>query len=378
MSVPSLDLFVACLPGLEAIVAEECAGLGMDVAGDVRSGDGGVVGRGDADAVARLNVRLGAASHVLVRVAGFGARHFAELRRRTASLPWRDWLGAGVPFAVSASTHRSKLYHTGAIAERVAGAIGETLGRAPAVDDADAVRVVARIVEDRCTLSLDTSGRPLHEQGWRLESAKAPLREDLAHALVAASGWTPGTAFVDPFCGSGTLPIVAARRALGIAPGRSRAFAGERLPCLATDRWQTARADLEPAPGAPILGSDRDAGAVAIAARNAERAGVADAAHFDVAAVSAAPGLALDAPSGAVVTNPPFGRRVGGDDLAPLYQTLGARLLALPSDWHIALLTADRRLALRTGLDLHTAFLTNHGGLRVRALCAHGRRAARA
>jgi putative N6-adenine-specific DNA methylase len=372
----SFSLFVACLPGLEPILAQECEAAGMSPVGPVVSGEGGVAGSGTAATVCALNVRLGTASHVLLRVSEFHAVHFAELRRKTASAGWADWLGPSAPFTVAATARRSRLYHSGAIRERVADAIAEVVGRGPADSEgdaaADAVPVVARLLEDRCTLSIDTSGRPLHEQGWRLETAKAPLREDLAGALLLASGWEPGSPFVDPFCGSGTLPILAARRARGIPPGASRTFAGELLPFLPGELWQFARSPGAPAPSAPILGSDRNAGAIAIASRNAARAGVADHVEFAVAAVSNAPGFALDTASGAVVTNPPFGRRVGGADLGPLYQSLGQRLDTLPPGWRVALLAADRRLALRTGQRLGTAFLTTHGGLRVRALTRPG------
>jgi putative N6-adenine-specific DNA methylase len=378
----ALDLFVACLPGLEPFVAEECAELGVTAAQPIRVGSGGVECRGDLATLARLNLRLGCASHVLVRIARFHARHFAELHKRATQLPWSDWLRPGARVLIKAHSQKSKLYHTGGIAERIAAAIVEVLGAEvlpPGAEDAGAVPLQARLFDDVCTLSLDSSGQALHACGWRLETAKAPLREDLAHALLRASGWDPTTPLCDPFCGSGTIPIAAARRARGLPPRLGRRFAFEQFAGADPRLLAAAAAEVEPAPAdrapARIVGCDRDAGAVAIAVRNAERAGVGAEVEFVAAALSACPGFEIGGDAGAVVTNPPFGHRVGGPgrsgagpDLLPLYQALGARLAALGPGWRRAILCADRRLALRTGLPLRSAFLSSHGGLKVWAM----------
>lgn len=372
-SADELELFAACLPGLEPLVARECAALGLTVEDDGAAGGVSCRGGDFADAM-RLNLHLGCASHVLLRIARFRARHFAELQKRADAVPWRRWLRAGVPFRVRATSRQSKLRHTGGIAERVEGAIERALGSAASAD-AEAVPVQVRFLDDHCTVSIDTSGRPLHERGWRLETAKAPLREDLAHALVLASGWHPASPLVDPFCGSGTVPICAAVIARRLPPGGARSFAFERLAAFDASAWErllvAAREQaLERAP-APIVASDRDAGAVASAGRNAARAGVAEDLELHEAPLSTCPGFELATEQGAVVTNPPFGRRVGdATRLGPLFQSLGGRVRSLPAGWRVAVLAADRRLALRTGLPLRTALLTNHGGLRVRALVA--------
>lgn len=375
MSAP-LEIFVACLPGLEPFVARECGALGAAVGEQLTVGGGGVDCRGDFATLMRMNLGLGCASHVLLRVARFRARHFSELHKRADRVAWGEWLGDGAPFVVRASSRRSKLYHTGGIEERVTAAIARQRGGDGAVagDPGAAVPVHARLVDDVCTLSIDTSGEPLHRGGFRVETAKAPLREDLAYALVLASEWDPDRPLVDPFCGAGTIPIVAARIARRLPPGLSRGYAFEALPAFDRDLWAAVQRDaeaqaLERAPQV-IVGSDRDAGAVDIARRNAERAGVAGDVAFHHAPLSACPGFEIGAERGAVVTNPPFGRRVGGDAdrLAPLYQALGARVRELGPGWRCAVLAADRRLALRTGLRLSSAFLASHGGLRVNAM----------
>lgn len=366
-----MSLFAACQPGLEPLLADELRTLGA-VPDPQR---GGVAFAGDARLLLRCGLWLGTASHLLVRIAEFRCRALGELQRKAAELLWRDWLRPHVPLAVHGTTHGSRVYHTGAIEERVADAIGAALGRTPPAagkDDEAIARVHVRFRNDVCTVSLDATTTPLHRRGYRLDGRKAPLREDLAHALLLASGWRPGTALLDPFCGSGTIPIEAAGLALGLPPGRLRPPALQTYAPFDPDEWETVRKERRPAAAAaPIVGSDRDAGAIAAARANAERAGVSAAVAFEHAAVSAQKWLAGEgAPTtGAVVSNPPFGLRVGkGPDLRPLYQTLGAKAGALGAGWRVALLAHDLRLARRTGIALQAAWTTRHGGLPVTAL----------
>lgn len=367
------DLFAACLPGLEPLLAAELTALG---ARPTRL-RGGAAFTGDIDLALRSCLWLGTASHVLVRLAEFPCRALGELQRKSAQLPWREWLRPNVPVAVRATTHGSRVYHTGAVVERIENALAAAFGRAPIVagaEDTIVASITVRFRADVCTISLDATSTPLHRRGYRLDGAKAPLREDLAHALVLASGWSPDQALLDPFCGSGTIAIEAARLALGIAPGHLRDPAMEHLALFCGDAWQAAR--QSPPPRAPvaaptIAASDRDAGAVEASRQNAERAGVAAAIELRCGAITAHPWLQPGAapPRGVLVTNPPFGLRVAkADGLLPLYQTLGNRARSLGEGWHLALLAHDVRLARRTGLPLHAAWTTQHGGLTVTAL----------
>ena len=202
----------------------------------------------------------------------------------------------------------------------------------------------------------------------------APVREDLARALVVASGWDPSTPLLDPLAGVGTIPIEAAGLALGLAPGRSRPFAFEQTALFDAGLWREVRAAADGrALDQPcrVVASDRDATALAAAQAHVERAGVTESVELRRAALSEAADFDAVPARGAVVTHPPFGRRLGrGTDLAPLYRALGHLLRRLPSGWCVAMLARDRRLALRSGLPLQTAFLTDHGGLKVRALVA--------
>jgi putative N6-adenine-specific DNA methylase len=229
--------------------------------------------------------------------------------------------------------------------------------------------VVARLVHDRLTLSVDAAGEHLHRRGWRLATAKAPLREHLAAAVVLASGWDAATPFVDPCCGSGTLAIEAALLARSMAPGLTRSFAAERWPSLPPGTFEVARARAAAAvrtPAAPIFASDHLDGAVRAAAANAERAGVADLVEVrrqDVA------DLRPPAGPGALVTNPPYGMRVGpGRDLTELYRTIGGVARARLPGWLVAVLTVPGPLGPATGLPVAPVLTTTTGGTRVTLL----------
>ena len=368
----NLPLFAACAPGLEPLLAVELTALGAAP----QAIEGGVEFSGDLGLAMRSAFRLGTASHLWIRLDTFRCRAPGELERKARALPWRDWLRADVPLGLHAASRASRVYHTGLIAERVATAIAAALGAAPAAPesaDAPAARLLVRFERDVCTLSLEATATPLHRRGYRLDGAKAPLREDLAHALVLASGFTAGDALLDPFCGSGTIAIEAAALARGLAPGRLRPPPLEHTARFDAAAWRAASATTPPAASpAPIAASDRDAGAIEAARANAARAGVAEAIEFGRHAVTAAPWLERpeSAPArGVLVTNPPYGRRVAAArSLDPLYQVLGHRAARLPPGWRVALLAHDPRLARRTGIRLRAAFTTRHGGLSVTAM----------
>jgi putative N6-adenine-specific DNA methylase len=345
---------------------------------------GGVVFDGGLVDLARANLWLRTASRVLVRVAAFHARALGELERKAAALAWREWLPPGVVVQLRVSSRKSRLYHQKAIAERVAQAIqtagwevrtggaGEQEseeGQDPAVERPEQL-VAVRLFRDECGISLDSSGALLHRRGYRLATAKAPLRETLAAALLIASGWTPAMPLLDPFAGSGTIPIEAALMARRIPPGRHRRFAFQRWPGWNTAEWEAllAQADRESLPVAPatIVASDRDAGAVRATLANAERAGVSSDLLVRQAALSS-----LDPPPGpgALVTNPPYGVRVGARrELGDLYARLGQVARQQLSGWSVTLLLPSFPLEQETGLRFREVFHTSNGGIRVRAL----------
>lgn len=375
-----LPLFAACLPGLEPLLVRELQTLGAAP----RREPGGAAFAGDLDLLLRAHLHLGVASHVLLRCGAFHCRGLGELQRKTATLPWCEWLLPAAKLRVRATARRSRLFHTGAIAERIHAGIAAALGVPPPAaqatgdetggedQDEATVQLAARFIDDEVTLSLDTAASPLHRRGYRLASAKAPLREDLARALLLAAGYEGG-ALLDPFCGSGTIAIEAALLATGTPPGRLRPPPLGGTALADPERWRRLLAGVRPgAQAGRVAASDRDRGAVAATADNAARAGCAAAIDATVAAFTAAPWLAdpEGAPAqGLVATNPPFGLRVGRDGgLLHLYQTLGHRVRALGRGWRLALVARDVRLCRRTGIDLRIAFATRHGGLRIAAL----------
>ncbi|MFK7986737.1 MAG: class I SAM-dependent RNA methyltransferase [Sandaracinaceae bacterium] len=357
------ELFVSCAPGLEPLLARELSSLG---ALSVEAVSGGVRCHGHRALVCEANLRSGLASHVLVRVGRFYATRFSVLERELGELPFERFLTRGVPRSYRITARKSKLIHTGAIAERVARAVAKRLGDQFADPDAEGVPVQLRLSRDQVEVSIDTSGEPLHRRGYRLDPGKAPLREDLAHALVVASGWAGEGALVDPLCGSGTIPIEAAMKARGIAPGRNRSFTFEQTELLHPPTWARLReeADARVVDGPPILASDIAPAAVEAARANAERAGVTLALSTAPLSEAAMP----ETPGAALVTDPPHGRRLRGD-AGPLYAALGRRIDALPADAAVAFFTAvDRKKPERLAKGLSSAFVTTAGGMKLRAM----------
>lgn len=350
---------VVCLPGLEAVVAEELTEMGIT---SRPAGAGALAAWMTDRQLYAANARLACATRILIDVGGFTARGFPDLERVHHEVDLSAHLRPGQPARLRITSHRSRLVHTGAIEERLRRLWD--LGPAPGADE-DGALIVVRVDRDRFRVRVDSSGAPLHHRGWRGPAGRAPLRETLAAAALRAAGWRRGDALVDPFCGSGTIVIEAARAARGIAAGADRGFAFGDWPSFAPGTWASVRAELaateETSGGAPIVGSDRDQGAVAAAEQNAEAAGVADEVSLVRRSVSevAAPGAERP---GWVVTNPPWGGRVsGGGDLRDLYARLGQVIRAELPGWGVALLVADVRLARATGLAGEVRLVTRAG-----------------
>ena len=246
-------------------------------------------------------------------------------------------------------------------------------------DGAGAQLVVVRLFRDECTISIDSSGALLHRRGYRQATAKAPLRETIAAAMLLSTGWTGDTPLVDPLCGAGTIPIEGALIARRIAPGRARAERGElamagwpELPVDEIERQVAeARGNELASARVPILGSDRDPGAIEASVANAERAGVAGDVRFERRVLSDAEPVG-DAP-GLLVVNPPYGVRLGdGADVRNLYAQLGKVAHFNFPEWTVGVLSPDRALDSQTRLPLRQAFETTNGGIRVRYLVARG------
>jgi putative N6-adenine-specific DNA methylase len=373
------DIFAVTAPGLERVCAAELAAYG--IAGVAE--DGGVSWRGELESLYRANLWSRTASRIIVRAGEFRARTFAELERHAAKLPWARFIAEGAAVQLRVTARKSKLYHSDAIAERVARVLAAEIGaraEAGARDDedddagADGQLVVVRFMRDVCTVSIDSSGELLHRRGYRQAVAKAPLRETIAAAMLLATGWRGDSPLIDPFCGSGTIPIEAALLARSIAPGLAsaerapRRYAFEQWPGFDARLWDdvvnAARSAIRPGAGVPIIGADRNAGAIAAARTNAERAGVA----ADIELVQR-PLSALEPPAGEghLITNPPYGVRVGERrELHALYAAFGRTVRERLAGWNVALLSADPRLDAATALPLEEVLRTRNGGIEVR------------
>jgi putative N6-adenine-specific DNA methylase len=341
------------------------------------------------DDIHRANLWLRTASRVVVRAATFRARTFIELERHGKKVPWERWVARGRRVRLRVTSKKSKLYHEGAIAERLLNFIDDRvggIGKAEAakgaededVETGDEQLFVVRVLRDEFTVSADSSGALLHFRGYRQALARAPLRETLGAAMLLGSGWRGDSPLLDPMCGSGTIPIEAALMARRIAPGlasperQPRAFAFTAWPGHDRAAWENAVAEARgailPSSPVPILGSDRDAGAIDAARSNAGRAGVADDVSFDVRPVSA-----VEPPEGAglMIANPPYGVRVGESDaLRSLYAAVGKTARARAPGWTLALLSADRKLEGQVGLPFDERFRTSNGGIPVRLVTA--------
>jgi putative N6-adenine-specific DNA methylase len=361
------------MPGLEDLTAGELRSLGVD---RVRPSRGGVEFVATTRQLYASNVWLRTATRVVVRVGEFTARRFDDLERQARHLDWERFVAPRASVDLRVSSSASRLFHTGAIAERLQRTIPDAVPSAGRPEDKSPeatspdLLVIVRLHRDRVTISVDSSGQPLHKRGWRADVGKAPLRETLAAGLLLAAGWSGAAPLVDPFCGSGTIPIEAALLAGGAPPGAHRAFAFQRWPGFEPGTWASVRATVGDIPASievPIVGSDRDAGAVERSQANAERAGVAHLVEWRRASISD-----VVAPAGGpgwLVSNPPYGARLSaGDDLRDLYARLGAVCRQALPGWSVGLLVADPRLAGHTRLDLHERLRTSNGGLRVRFL----------
>jgi putative N6-adenine-specific DNA methylase len=333
--------------------------------------DGGVSWTGDALSVMRANLWLRTATRVLVRVAKFRAKSFAELERHAKRVDWARYIAAGADVEFAITSRKSKLIHTGAIEQRLRSAFEpQTQDPRPKAADRSSQLFVVRVIRDEFEISADSSGELLHMRGYRQAIGKAPIRETLAAALLLAADWKGETPLIDPFCGSGTIPIEAALIARRIAPGINRTFAILDWPGTDRSEWATlldaAKSWAMPRAHFPIIGSDRDKGAIASSVANAERAGVSGDISFAVRSVSA-----LEAPpgSGLLATNPPYGVRASPKaDVRNLYAQLGNVVRQKLPSWNVALFSAQPRLTAETKLETKELFRTSNGGIKVAAV----------
>jgi putative N6-adenine-specific DNA methylase len=356
-----LEIFLVAAPGLEKMLFAEAREKGFASA---RYVPGGVTMRGGWADVWRANLEIRGAGRVIARLDEFKVLHLADLDKRARKVAWGNVLRPDVPFRVEVTCAKSRIYHSDAAAEHIERAIRIALG-APHSADAD-VTIRARIDNDICTISVDTSGELLHKRGHKEAVNAAPMRETMASLFLRQCGYDGTEPVVDPMCGSGTFVIEAAEIAAGLKPGRSRSFAFEKLATFDWKAWQAMRrTGTSITPAFRFYGSDRDSGAIAKSLANAERAGVSAFTEFHNHTISeiASP----EGPPGLVMINPPYGDRIGDKGkLSSLYRALGQTLMTKFKGWRVGLITSENDLAHATGLPfLPTKAPVAHGSLRV-------------
>jgi len=348
-----LRLMAVTAFGLEAVVSRELQALGYS---DVQVEDGRVLFKADVAGIARANLWLRSADRILLLVGRFEAHDFGELFDQTRELPWERWLGRLDQFPVRGRSVRSGLHSVPDCQRIVKKAIVERLKSCYDVEWFEETGaeypVDVSILRDQVTLTLDTSGAALNRRGYRRLTAKAPLRETLAAALVQLSVWNPDRLFVDPFCGSGTLPIEAALIARNIAPGINRDFTAGQWPQIPGDVWEAARTEardlVRPGPDEMLIGTDIDTDVLSLARYHARQADVEDCIHFQQRPFA---DLRSRHKFGCVITNPPYGERMAdAAQVEQIYESMSAVFAPLDT-WSFFVLTSyasfEKRLRKR-------------------------------
>jgi len=339
----NLNLIATTAFGLEAVTVQELQRLGYE---SRTTGPGRVLFEAGGAALARSNLWLRTADRVLLRVGSFSASDFGELFDRTFALPWEKWLPPDALFPVTGRSHKSQLSSVPACQKIVKKAIVEKLRAAHRVtelpESGSRFKVDVALLANEATLTIDTSGAGLHKRGYRTLVGPAPLKETLAAAMILLAHWRPELPLIDPFCGSGTIPIEAALLGRNLAPGRLRTFDAEAWPTFDSRHWAEARqeaADLA-LPQLPmrILGTDRDEAVLSLARYHAQQAQVADDVHFQVKEFA---DLTSKRQYGMVITNPPYGVRLGEqDEAAEIVRLMPEVLRRLPTWSHFILSAA--------------------------------------
>lgn len=341
------ELIAPCHFGMEAVLKREIIDLGYDITG---TADGRITFYGDEEALCRANIFLRTAERILIKIGSFHAETYEELFQGTMALPWEEYIPKDGRFWVAkAASVKSKLFSPSDIQSVMKKAMVERLkehyGISRFSEDGESFPIRVFLMKDEVTVGLDSTGESLHKRGYRKLTAKAPIAESLAAALIMLTPWNKDRILVDPFCGSGTFPIEAAMMAAGIAPGMNRRFTAERWEHIVGKRnWYDSfdeageLVDLTVDPD--IQGYDIDDQMVGIARENAKLAGVEKLIHFQRRGIDQ---LSHSKKYGFLIMNPPYGERLKEvkevKELSSLYRTIGERFRTLDS-WSMYLITA--------------------------------------
>lgn len=348
-------MIVPCHFGLEAVLKREITDLGYDIS---KVEDGRVTFLGDEDAVCRANIFLRTAERILIKVGSFHAETFDELFEGTKSLPWEEYIPRDGKFWVTkAASVKSKLFSPSDIQSIMKRAMVKRLGEAYGIswfdEDGESFPVRVFLYKDEVTVGLDTTGESLHKRGYRKLTAKAPIAENLAAALIMLTPWNKDRIMVDPFCGSGTFPIEAAMMAANIAPGMNRSFrAFDWKHLIPSKMWydclDEAAEETDMNVETDIQGYDIDPEMIKIARANARLAGVEELIHFQTRPLDQ---LSHSKKYGFIITNPPYGERIEEKkNLPALYHMIGERYRNLDS-WSMYLITSYENAQRDIGRD---------------------------
>jgi putative N6-adenine-specific DNA methylase len=365
-------LVVKTLHGLEEVLAEELTSFGAE---KVRPMNRSVECFGDREFVYRANLMCRTASRILQPIAVFPAAIGEELYRQVSEIDWSDYLHAGGTLAIDPHVSYSTLTNSLFVAQKTKDAIVDQLrtrsGQRPSVDLADSdLRVNVHIYKDQVTLSLDSSGNPLHQRGYRTEGGKAPINEVLAAGIISLTGWDMSTPFVDGMCGSGTFVIEAALMARRIAPGLLREkFGFMRWPDFDSSLFAKVRSEVQALARDSLpfelVGSDMNKSRIKEAAANAGRAGVAKDIRFEQRQFEK---QTPPSPPGLIVLNPPYGERLKEVDIARLYKSIGDTLKQKYQGYTAFILTANLAAAKSIGLRSTRKIQLYNGPLECRLL----------
>ena len=342
------QLFAPCPRGLEVPLSSELAGLGASA---VQAVAGGVGFEGDVGVIYRANLESRIATRVLLRLFTVPYRSEEDIYRASYELDWPQRFDVGRSIRVYLTAQRCPLKSLDFLTLRIKDAVCDRFrsgaGSRPNVDTrAPEVRIHAFLDATQCTLYLDTSGEPLFKRGARAAQGEAPIKENLAAGILKLTGWQPGMALLDPMCGGGTFLVEAAQIALDIAPGSARGFGFEKLKDFNATLWQELRSEAlarrKPLVPLPIYGSELYGDTLKLAHSNLQAAGLEQAVQLKQANT-----LEISAPAetGVLVTNPPYGERMGEQqELAEFYPKFGDALKQKFAGWNCYILSADMNL----------------------------------
>jgi putative N6-adenine-specific DNA methylase len=347
-----VELIATATFGLESVVADEVRGLGYE---DVKVDNGKVTFTADLSAIPRTNLWLRTADRVRLKIGEFQATTFDELFEKTKALPWSDWIPEDAAFPVEGKSVKSTLFSVSdcqaIVKKAVVESLKKTYKREWFDEQGPLYKIEVALLKDVATLTIDTSGPGLHKRGYRGLIGTAPLKETMAAALILLSRWKPDRILMDPFCGSGTIPIEAALIGQNIAPGMNREFVSESWPVIPKTLWREARAETHDLAQydrkLEIIGTDIDDEVLKVARRNAAEAGVDDQIHFQRMDVRE---LRTKRKYGYLICNPPYGERLGDwKQVARLYREMGQVFASELDTWSYYIITSDEEFEKHFG-----------------------------